>query len=61
MDIEKLETLIIKVADYKELNGIIVPTRFEVLWRLKEGDLSYAKFNINKIEYNNPVRFKTLN
>jgi hypothetical protein len=60
MDKEKLETWIIKLADYQQLNGIIVPTRFEVLWRLKEGDLSYARFNINRIEYNNPIRFSTL-
>jgi hypothetical protein len=57
MDKEKLETWIIKLDDYKKLNEILVPTRFEVLWRLKEGDLSYAKFNLRKIEYNKPERF----
>ena len=57
MDKEKLETWIIKLANYKEVNGIIVPTSFEVLWRLPEGDLSYAKFNLKKIEYNNPKMF----
>jgi hypothetical protein len=49
--------MIIKVADYKEMNSIIVPTKFEVLWRLEKGDFSYAKFNINKIEYNTPSKF----
>ena len=58
MDKENLETWVIKLANYKELNGIAVPTTFEVLWRLKEGDLSYAKFNVKKIEYNKPERFK---
>jgi len=54
---KNLETWIIKLADYKELNDVLVPTTFEVLWRLKDGDLSYAKFNIKKIEYNKPQRF----
>lgn len=27
------------------------------LWRLKEGDFSYAKFNIKKIEYDIPQKF----
>ncbi|MDB5286769.1 MAG: hypothetical protein JWR05_1718, partial [Mucilaginibacter sp.] len=36
---------------------IVVPTAFEVLWRLKKGDFSYAKFNVKKIEYDKPGRF----
>jgi hypothetical protein len=57
MDKGNLETWVIKLADYKAINGIVIPTTFEVLWRLKQGDLSYAKFNIKKIEYNKPVKF----
>ncbi len=57
MDVKNLETWVIKVADYKELNKMIIPTTFEVLWRLKKGDFSYAKFNITEIEYDNPVIF----
>ena len=41
----------------KELNNIIVPTAFEVLWRLEKGDLSYSKFNMEAIEYNKPEKF----
>ena len=51
MDKENLETWIIKIAGYEELNNVKVPTSFEVLWRLKQGDFSYAKFNIKRIEY----------
>ncbi len=58
MDDDHLETWIIKPALYKEMNNVIVPTAFEVLWRLKTGDLSYAKFNMKKIEYDNPRRFE---
>ena len=57
MDKNKMETWVIKLADYKEMSGVIVPTTTEVLWRLKKGDISYARFNINKIEYNRPEQF----
>jgi hypothetical protein len=57
MDKISRETWIIKVADYKLLNEVWVPTKFEVLWRLKTGDFSYAKFNITSIEYNIAERF----
>ena len=57
MDVINLETWVIKVADYKELNNVIIPTTFEVLWRLEKGDFSYAKFNITEIEYDNPAIF----
>jgi hypothetical protein len=57
MDKGNLETWIIKLANYKERNEIVVPTAFEVLWRLKKGDFSYAKFNVKKIEYDKPGRF----
>jgi hypothetical protein len=56
MGVAQLETWIIKAADYKELNAVMVPTVFEVLWRLEKGDLSYAKFNIKTIEYDQPEK-----
>ena len=57
MDEKRLETWIIKPDKYKEINGVIIPTKAEVFWRLKESDFSYAKFNVTKIEYNKPERF----
>lgn len=57
MDDKNLETWIIKLANYLEMQDVVVPTAFEVLWRLEKGDFSYAKFNIKKIEYNKPVIF----
>ena len=56
MDETNLETWVIKMGDYKKMNDVVVPLTFEVLWRLKKGDVSYAKFNIKKIEYNNPTQ-----
>ena len=57
MDSMHLETWIIKLANYKEMNKVTIPTVFEVLWRLKSGHLSYAKFNMTKVEYDNPKMF----
>jgi hypothetical protein len=57
MDEDNLETWIVKVSDYKEINGIKVPTRIEAIWRLKKGDYSYAKFNVTDLEYNKPEKF----
>lgn len=57
MDEKNLETWIIKLADYKKINTVLVPTTFEVLWRLAKGDFSYAKFNMTEIQYNKPEKF----
>lgn len=52
-----LETWVIKATNYKELNNILIPTAFDVLWRLDKGDFSYAKFNITEVEYDKPEKF----
>ena len=54
---ENLETWVIKATNYKEFNNILIPTAFNVLWRLKKGDFSYAEFNITEVTYNIPERF----
>ena len=54
---DNLETWVIKATNYKELNNVIIPTAFDVLWRLDKGDFSYAKFNITTVEYNKPEKF----
>ena len=58
MDEKRLETWIIKPVKYEERNGIIIPMQAEVFWRLKEGDFSYAKFNVKMIEYNKAEKFQ---
>ena len=57
MDKVKLETWVIKSSSYKEMNDVVVPLAFEVLWRLQKEDLSYAKFYVTEIEYNKSDRF----
>jgi len=44
--------------DYKKVEGMQIPFFAEVVWNLESGDFSYAKFKINRIEYNNPSKFK---
>ena len=57
MDEKRLETWIIEPGSYKDINGVIIPTKAEVFWRLKEGDFSYAKFKVIAIEYDIPKQF----
>jgi len=57
MDKKNLETWIVKLSNYKEFSDITVPTSFEVLWRLRKGDLCYARFNVTKLDYNIPKMF----
>lgn len=57
MDNQNLETWVIKVADYEEMNDIRIPTSFEVLWRLAKGDFSYAKFTMTVVEYGKDEKF----
>jgi hypothetical protein len=57
MDKNKSAPWIIKLGNYKEKNGVFVPTSTEVSWRLEKGDFSYARFNIINIEYNRPARY----
>lgn len=43
------------VYGYKEFNGIRLPAKGEVFWKLPDGDFSYYQFEITEIEYNKPV------
>lgn len=57
MNEENLETWAGKAIDYKKINGVVIPTKIEAIWRLKSGDFSYAKFSLKKIEYNKPEQY----
>ena len=47
-----LENYSVHLKDYKELNGIIVPSKGEAFWNLKTGDFCVYQFEITEIEYN---------
>lgn len=42
----------VTISDYKEFNGIIIPTKGKAIWKLKEGDFEYVRLEITEIEYN---------
>lgn len=50
-----LETYSVPMKDYKEFNGIRIPTKGEAVWKLKTGDFSYYQVEITDIEYNIPA------
>ena len=52
-----LQPWVIKCSNYQKRAGMLIPITAEVLWRLKEGDFSYARFNVTRIEYNKPAQF----
>lgn len=57
-DGKNLETWTGKFSDYQQHHGILIPTRLEGIWRLSEGDLSYAQFKLKDIQYNIPEQFQ---
>ncbi|NPV92672.1 MAG: hypothetical protein HPY50_18040 [Firmicutes bacterium] len=43
-----------RTRGHRERHGLRIPTRGEVIWRLPEGDFSWAQVEITEIEYNPP-------
>ncbi|UKT64760.1 DUF6544 family protein [Pedobacter mucosus] len=54
---QTLETWIINLSGYREINNIIIPTLAEAGWKLKGIQYPYARFEVKQIEYNKPFRF----
>jgi len=57
MEKGRMEKWIGIVGDYKQVNGIRIPTYIEGKWDLEEGEYPYAKFHIQQIDYNIPHSF----
>ncbi len=49
-----LETWVITIDEtsYREFEGVRIPTRSTVTWKLKEGDFTWYELEITKVEYN---------
>lgn len=43
--------------EYKEFNGIRIPLKTDVIWKLETGDFNWFKCEITEIEYNKPIIF----
>jgi len=48
-----------RYSDYRDFDGLLVPSFVEVLWLLPDGEFSYARFRVTALEYNVPARFPT--
>lgn len=49
----RLETWSIPVREYKEFEGIWIPTKGDVTWKLDTGDFNWFNFEITEVKYNN--------
>ncbi len=45
------------ITEYREINGMMLPTKGEGVWNLSSGDFSYIRVEITHIEYNNPSEY----
>ncbi|TYO94448.1 DUF6544 family protein [Desulfallas thermosapovorans] len=52
-----LETWLVNVNDYKEFQGIRVPGKGEVTWKLKTGDFTWYRLELEELQYNHPVAY----
>jgi len=50
--LEKYKAL---VGDYKEFDGLKIPSKGDAIWELESGDYNYYKFEITEVEYNKAV------
>ncbi|QDK77500.1 hypothetical protein EXU85_02355 [Spirosoma sp. KCTC 42546] len=53
----KLEKWYIPVRDWKEMDGVVIPVKGDVIWRLPTGDFDYYQWEITDIDYNYPVLY----
>lgn len=53
MTTDKKEKWVCKMANYKDVNNVKIPFSDQAIWRLENGDYVYAKFEVQKIAYNN--------
>jgi hypothetical protein len=57
MEEGRLETWVGEFFEYKEINGVVIPTVVKATWKLKEGDHNYVNFHLKEIEYDKPVKY----
>lgn len=50
----KLEKWYIPVRAWKEMDGVTIPVKGDVIWRLPTGDFDYYQWEITDIDYNRP-------
>ena len=48
----RLENWLVEVADYKEFDGFVIPSRGKIIWKLKTGDFEWYHFEVEDMKYN---------
>ncbi|MDP4160782.1 MAG: hypothetical protein Q8911_13645 [Bacillota bacterium] len=52
-----LETWSVSMREYKVFEGIKIPTKGELTWKLQSGDFTWFNWEITDIEYNRPMSY----
>jgi hypothetical protein len=50
-----LERWFIPATDWREMDGVVVPVKGEVFWKLKEGDFGYYRWEITALQQDPPA------
>jgi hypothetical protein len=45
------------IKEHREFNGVRIPSRGDVIWKLDQGDFHWYQFEITEIEYNRPEAY----
>lgn len=53
----KLESWVVEMQSIKELNGLRIPNRSDIIWKLNEGDFNWLNLEITDIQYNPLTRY----
>ncbi len=53
----RVETWRVEAIDYRTFDGVRVPYKNRVIWKLDEGDFTWLELEITALETNNPTRF----
>ncbi|WP_431136844.1 DUF6920 family protein [Psychroserpens mesophilus] len=53
----ELEKWVVENRAYKDFNGIIIPSKSDVIWKLSDGDFNWLHLEITDIVYNSKQRY----
>ncbi len=51
-----LERWVVPATEWREMDGVAIPVKGEVVWRLKGGDFSYFRWEVTALRYDPPSR-----
>lgn len=52
-----METWSVDIKEYKQFNGLNVPSDGELIWKLKTGDFHWYHFEVKEMRYNELARY----